>query len=281
MLEELKLTMSDGVELDVRISRTNSPVWLIASHGVGEHYRRHNFLLELFKNDFNIIQYDLRGHGKSSGRKGYVEKFSYFYSDLIEILEYAKTTLKVDKYILFGHSMGALITSGVLKNHLKEDFYPRMVFLSSPPVGTSGPLGYIVDRLPRPVFMFIAKFVYSIEVQGLVDLNYISHDPKVLEDYYLDELNSIKLHTRLLFCLVEASKKIFSTPINPKCKAVVAFGTGDRVVCPKAAKKYFSKKEKDFKVMVFEGAYHEMHNETPEFKDKYITFLKDELLSSL
>lgn len=59
------LKMRDGAELYVQIKESGSPVWIIGTHGVGEHMGRHKYLPEQFGRDFNIFQYDLRGHGSA------------------------------------------------------------------------------------------------------------------------------------------------------------------------------------------------------------------------
>ena len=66
--------MKDGVELHAKIQETGSPIWLIHTHGIGEHLDRHQYLTDLFGKDFNIFQYDLRGHGRSLGPSAYVEE---------------------------------------------------------------------------------------------------------------------------------------------------------------------------------------------------------------
>ena len=52
------LKMKDGTEIFVSIKESGSPVWIIATHGVGEHMERHKYIPELFGHDlifFNMI----------------------------------------------------------------------------------------------------------------------------------------------------------------------------------------------------------------------------------
>ena len=121
----------DGVPLKCLIRETGSSKWLIVTHGLGEHLGRHEFLLKLFSQNFNIAIYDLRGHGRSGGRKGWVGDFQHFWKDLHAVIEYFRKEFSMKNYTLFGHSMGGLITAGYLQNMAQENFYPEKVFLSS------------------------------------------------------------------------------------------------------------------------------------------------------
>ena len=82
------LKMRDGIELSVNIKETGSPVWIIVTHGIGEHMERHKYMTDLFGQDFNVFRYDLRGHGRSTGRRAYVEDFSLYMEDLREIVRF-------------------------------------------------------------------------------------------------------------------------------------------------------------------------------------------------
>ena len=86
--EEKFIKMPDGVELHGQIREVGSQIWLIATHGIGEHLGRHNYLIDLFGHDFNVFQYDLRGHGQSQGKPAYIEDFFQYMEDLQEIINY-------------------------------------------------------------------------------------------------------------------------------------------------------------------------------------------------
>ena len=89
MIHETKnLKMRDGVNIYMQVKEIGSPYWVISIHGVGEHLNRHQYISELLGQDFNILQFDLRGHGKSGGKRAYVDSFKDYYEDLFEILEF-------------------------------------------------------------------------------------------------------------------------------------------------------------------------------------------------
>lgn len=282
MISEHKfIKLRDGIELHSEIKEKGHNVWLIATHGIGEHLGRHHYLQELFNHEFNICQYDLRGHGRSHGERAYVEDFSLFMEDLEEIIEFLKEHYYMKRYVLFGHSMGALITAGYLQNYAKQDFYPERAFLSAPPVGFGGSAGEIVRYTPKELISGILKLPLSIQLGGFVDLDNLSHDSSVRVTYEEDELNCQRLHTKLVLEMVKASKDIFSRPLRSHCPTYCAIGSGDQIVSVSQAKEYFEEVEKAVILKVIEGAYHEMHNEVKRYREPYFSFLKEVMLECL
>lgn len=283
MIQDYKyLKTIDGRELHLEISEKGKKSWLIVTHGIGEHLERHDYIGELFGNHFNILKYDLRGHGRSQGSKrGYVDDFSLFYDDLSEVISFLKNSYKMDEYCLFGHSMGALITAGFMQTKVNKNFYPKAVYLNAPPAGFPGILGEIVNVMPQNVISKLTELPVSLKIGGLVDLRYLSHDPRVREDYVNDEFNVLKPHSKLILELVKASKDVFSKPIRIECPAFCSYGSEDRIVNVGHLENYLNMIDKSFKVQAFDGAYHEIHNEIEKYRLPYFEFLKESLLSIL
>ncbi|MCK5072730.1 MAG: alpha/beta fold hydrolase [Bacteriovoracaceae bacterium] len=280
MGNEKLLKLRDSKELKTRVTTSageNRP-WIIITHGVGEHLSRHDYFLELFGKDYNIFQYDLRGHGQSSGSRGFIKKFRMYMEDLNEVVDYVRQTYKPEKYCLFGHSMGALIVAGYMQKYVQDDFYPSCLFMSAPPVGVPGVLGTLLKVTPVKM---LSQFSWSVKVKGLVDINYLSHDGNVVEEYKQDELNILNLHTKLLLKLIVAARKVFSKPIKPACPAYVVAGTADGIVSFKAIKRYFSIVEKKFHLEAYVGAFHEIHNEIDEYRKPYFNFLSSTIQKEL
>lgn len=266
--------MRDGAELYVQIKETGSPVWIVATHGIGEHMERHKYIPELFGHDFNIFQYDLRGHGRSTGKRAWVQDFSEYMEDLKEIIRFLEEKYRMDRYILFGHSMGALITCAFMQNYVEEARYPERVVVNAPPCGTSGLLGKIVKVVPPTFFNVACEIPYSIPIGGLVDLGNLSHDPRTREDYIKDELNSLKLQSKLVFELMKTAQATFARPIRSKCPSFVTVGGADRIVGTDNVVEYFTTVDKSFNLKVFDGAYHEIHNEIEKYRKSYFDHLK-------
>lgn len=266
----------DGTPLKCLIRETGSNKWLIITHGLGEHLGRHEFFLKLFSQNFNIAIYDVRGHGRSGGRKGWVENFSDFSKDLGCVIDYLKKDFSMQSFYLFGHSMGGLITADFMQNHVKENAYPEKVFLSSPAVGAPGLMGPAFAHAPKFLLEALTKLP-TIPLSGVLNLRKLSHDSRVYENYIKDEFTILKIQTKLYLEIMKASREVFSRPLRIKCPLYVSIGTSDVLVHPGLLITYFTEVEKNAQLKKIEGGYHELHNEVDKYKKPYLNFLRQSL----
>ena len=266
----------DGTNLKAIIRENGCSEWLIVTHGLGEHQERHEHILKLFSQNFNICLYDLRGHGKSGGDRAFVETFQDFVRDLAVVLDYLRVNYSMNKYSLLGHSMGGLITADYLQNAAKADFYPQKVFLSSPAIGAAGFGGHLFAVAPQ-LFYKTLSLLPSMELKGILDLKKLSHDSRVYEAYVKDDLNLLKIHSKLFFELLKTSREVFSRPLRAECPLFCAIGSDDHLVNYQMTVKYFKEQEKGAIVRVFDGAYHELHNEVEKWRKPYLNFLRSAL----
>jgi alpha-beta hydrolase superfamily lysophospholipase len=266
----------DGTIIKCLIRETGSSKWLIVTHGLGEHSGRHEFILKLFSQNFNIAIYDLRGHGKSGGKRAWVDDFSDFSKDLQSVVDFLKRDFSMTSYTLFGHSMGGLITANYLQNMAAKDFYPEKVFLSSPAVAGPGVLGHALTLAPLFLYDGLVKCP-TIPLQGVLDLKKLSHDSRVYESYVKDELNQLKVHSKLFFELLKSGREVFSRPLRAECPLYVSIGTDDALVNAKLIIQFFQHVEKRAQLKIIEGGYHELHNEVEKYRKPYLNFLRQAL----
>lgn len=282
MISEVKqVHTADGEKLHCSIIENGSPVWIVVTHGLGEHGARHNYFQKYFSQYFNICIWDLRGHGLSSGKRAYVENFGDFTNDLDEVISFLKQEYSMERYCLFGHSMGGLITASYMQKKANPQMYPEKVFLSAPPVAGPGPQGKLFSIAPLAFSRGLASLSMSFPLGGMLDIKKLSHDARVYESYVTDELNSLKIHTKLFFNILAEAREVFSKPLRVNCNLYVAIGTADVLVNPHALIDYFTHVEKNAKLFKNEGAYHEMHNEVEKYREPYMKFLKESLMESI
>lgn len=266
----------DGTIINCLIRETGNSKWLIVTHGLGEHLQRHEFILKLFSQNFNIAIYDLRGHGRSGGKRAFVNSFDEYTKDLQSVIDFLKKDFSMTNYTLFGHSMGGLITASYLQNFARKDFYPEKVFLSSPAVAGPGFLGSILTLTPMLVFDGLVKCP-TVPLKGILDLRKLSHDRRVYETYIKDEYNQLKIHSKLFFELLKTARDVFSRPLRAECPLYVSIGSEDALVNAKALMSYFQNIEKNSQLKVIEGGYHELHNEIEKYRKPYLNFLRQSL----
>ncbi len=251
--------------------------WIILSHGVGEYSGRHRGTAEILRKKYNLFLYDLRGHGKSEGRRAYAESFDVFRKDLAAICRFLVEKEKAQEISFFGHSMGGLITADFIQNEYPKNPFPLgKIFLSSPPMGLTGLFGIAADSIPLALWQGLEGVKLSLPLKGLVNLIYLSHDKKVIEDYIKDPLVSLKIHSKLALGLVSSSKRVFSKRLGENLDLSVVVGTGDRIVSPKHIEEYISDVMPEAKLKLVEGGFHELGNEVEEYRSSFLDFLRQE-----
>ncbi len=113
-----------GLYYRVNDFKGNRPT-LVFVHGVygsSSAWERHE---EFFSDRYNILNYDMRGHGKSHVYKKYEDyDIDKFVEDLNDLVDY----LKIKNFILIAHSMGSLIVMDYLLKH--QDKVKSAILLS-------------------------------------------------------------------------------------------------------------------------------------------------------
>jgi acylglycerol lipase len=123
-------TTSDGVSLFRRVYLPNGePIGeLLLGHGIGENSSRYIQAARAFAAaGWRTTTWDLRGHGRSGGPRGYVKEFRRFHLDLAEqVRDLQRTGSRV---VVASHSLGGLIAFGAVAAGLTE---PDFLILSAP-----------------------------------------------------------------------------------------------------------------------------------------------------
>jgi alpha-beta hydrolase superfamily lysophospholipase len=84
-LTETQITAADGTALRVRMLRPETAMRgvVVVTHGHGEHIGRYVHIAEvLCAAGFGVYTWDLRGHGRSGGKRGHSPTFLHYIEDL-------------------------------------------------------------------------------------------------------------------------------------------------------------------------------------------------------
>jgi alpha-beta hydrolase superfamily lysophospholipase len=106
------LASSDGTRLFFRRHAAASPqARVLVIHGFAEHSGRYLELLDALADaGFDALAFDLRGHGRSEGRRAHLRRFEDYLEDTRAA--FAALTAGTDgTALVFGHSMGGLIAT--------------------------------------------------------------------------------------------------------------------------------------------------------------------------
>jgi alpha-beta hydrolase superfamily lysophospholipase len=124
---------------------------VVVTHGYAEHCGRYRELANVIVNTgWAVLSYDVRGHGKSPGERGFIERFAIYLDDLAAVRAAAKQLAPAGPMILLGHSHGSLITLRALCDGNPPDCVAAIV--SSP---------YLALRLAVPGYKKLLARVAS------------------------------------------------------------------------------------------------------------------------
>jgi len=125
---------------------------VLVSHGYQEHCGRYHEVAHVIVNaGWAALTYDVRGHGKSPGERGYIDRFTVYLDDLAEMQAAARQLAGgAAPLVLLGHSHGSLITLRALA----DERPPRATaaIVSSP---------FLALKLPVPGYKLLLAKVAS------------------------------------------------------------------------------------------------------------------------
>ncbi|WP_103019353.1 alpha/beta hydrolase [Salinibacter altiplanensis] len=247
----------DGLSLTTRRWTPGPPpkAHVLLVHGYAEHCGRYDHVAEaLVAQDAAVHAYDQRGHGRSEGKRAYVEHFGQYLADLDAFRLHVAPPDDVPVF-LFGHSMGGLVA---LLYVLNRDPDIRGLVLSAPAIEINPDLAPLLRRVAQGLGRLAPTLPTVRSPQGA-----ISRDPAVVEDARNDPLNYhgrtlARTGAELLRAGAEAQRRLhtLSTPF------LVFHGTADSLASPGGSRRLYERASASDKTLrLYDGLYHEAFNE--------------------
>jgi lysophospholipase len=181
---------------------------LLITHGQGEHSQCYLRLKEAVRPlGLRIAVWDLRGHGQSVGRRGYVREFSDYAADLARVREHVISATRPapgQAFYMLGHSMGGLIQMCyALENpHLPVT---ALVF-SSPLFG----LSVSVPGIKRMAAVALSALFPRVTLGSELPRDLLSADPDVLAEYERDTLRHSRMSPAAFLGAMAAIRRVES-----------------------------------------------------------------------
>ena len=249
---------NDGTELFFRHNGAeNERAGMLIVHGLGEHSGRYAHLVKkMLANGISVFAYDHRGHGQSSGKRGYVKLFLDYINDVDVMIKQFRETLSPRRpFFLLGHSMGGLIVLNYIQ-HASGDI--SGVIVSSPALGTAS--------RPPAAKTFIARLLSIVtpffSFDNELDPHYISHDSKVVADYINDPLVHRRITARWATEFMKTAELTANNAHLVKTPVLMQIAGSDRIVSPQISKAFFENiSTADKTLRYYHGLYHEIYNE--------------------
>ena len=274
-LNETILNAKDGTALFTRTWRPDTvaigTVCLV--HGLGEHCGRYHHVADfLNRSGYTVLAFDLRGHGKSGGKRGDTPAFQSYMDDITVLLDKARRDFPGRPRFLYGHSLG-----GVLVLNYALRLRPRLagIIATSPGLRTT----FEEQHLKLSLVHLLAPLMPGLTLPNGLDVQALSIDPQVILAYQQDDLVHDRASLRLAKESFSAIEWAFEHAAEFSMPLLLIHGTHDRIAYSQGSQLFASQVKSDCTLKLWEGGYHELHNE-PE-RAKVLQFIADWLNNHL
>lgn len=228
---------------------------VVVTHGLGEHARRYEHVAQrLGASGFRVHAYDLRGHGRSTGRRGDAPDYGTLLGDLETVCAEVRQRSRRPLFLL-GHSLGGQITLQYLL------------------AGKGGCRGAVIGspwlRLafaPAAWQLALARLAMQIWPQwpqrtpGGMEL--LSRDLAHLASLAQPELRHNLISSRLFFAVETAGQEVLARAGEIRTPMLLLHGGDDKVTSLEATREFFAAAGATDKTLkVYPEARHETHND--------------------
>jgi alpha-beta hydrolase superfamily lysophospholipase len=234
---------------------------LIICHGQGEHSESYVRVIDALKDDrWTICALDLRGHGRSDGKRGYAENFQVYCDDYYIFLQKVIAELKNSPgpVALLSHSLGGLVQLKTLIDH--PDLPIAAQVCSSPLLGVAVPVPDWKNRAAT----FLNQWTPKVTLWNEITNDMLTRDPDIIREFEQDVLRHNRMSPGVFLGLKDTIEIVQVRASEIKVPTLFQLAEHDRVVSTPDAQKFFENLgSPDKKMLVYgDDARHELYNDT-------------------
>jgi len=252
------ITSADGTQLRIGRSGEGDKDVLIVP-GLAEHLGRYDHVVAaLNEAGWRTTVVELRGHGKSEGKRGHVMQWSEYIEDVK-----AAAAAVGGPLVLLGHSMGGLVALDAAIDGIGVDI--QAMVLSDPNVAVA------VDAPAVKVMgaKVLSRIAPSLSLSNELDVNTISRDRDVVAAYEADPLVYSTITPRWFTEMVKSQGRVVANAPNYQMPLLMMLGEGDVICDWKASAALARNWGGDAKTIQYPELFHEIFNELE--KDQVIS----------
>jgi alpha-beta hydrolase superfamily lysophospholipase len=247
----------DGIELYYQHWWSDPPAHgvMVMVHGLGGHSGLFdNVVAAIATVGYHLYALDLRGNGRSPGRRGYINRWSEFRGDVGAFLDFINQSQpNLPKFIL-GHSVGGAV---VLDYVLHDPIGLQGAIISNPTLGAVGisPFRFAIARLLSQLW---PTFSLSTGVAG----NTGARDAQICAAYAADPLRHATGTARLATEYIATADWIQTHAADLQVPLLMLQGGADRVSLPAGSRRFFDQVTFPDKTWrEYPESYHEIYDD--------------------
>jgi alpha-beta hydrolase superfamily lysophospholipase len=234
----------------------NAKAAIFLIHGYGEYAGRYQHLADdLATHGYSLYAFDLSGHGRSDGERGFINTFDDYVADTDAALKRFDEVRKELPAFHMGHSMGGLVLALYLNVHTLET---NGLIFSSPFLKMAVEVSPLLQKLSG----IIAAILPQLPM-GDVESVAISRDIEEVKKYQDDPLVfHDKVVARTGARMIRATAFAREIVSNIKEPLLIFHGTDDRLAAFEGGEWLYEQAASEDKTFhVYREGYHELFND--------------------
>ncbi|MGA7933820.1 MAG: lysophospholipase [Kovacikia sp.] len=238
---------------------------VVMVHGLGGHSSLFDPAVQhLVPQGYEVYAFDLRGHGRSPGRRGHINRWAEFREDLHAFLQQVQEWRSGCPQFLWGHSLGGTIA---LDYALRFPDGLRGLVITAPALGKIRvspyklALGWLLSGVyPRFSLKLGIREEFCLKV------------PEICAAYFEDPLRHEYGSARLSTEFFTTVDWIHKHTADLKIPLLTLHGSADQVTLPEASRAFFQKLTfPDKEYLEYPGNYHDLFVDV-EYRKVFLDF---------
>jgi len=228
---------------------------VLLNHGLGEHSGRYAHLGEMLAEAGYITSaFDLRGHGKSGGRRGHSPSFEAFMDDIDLFINENNTQFPAIPQFLYGHSLGALF---ILNYAARRSTSFKGLIATGPALRNE------LEQQKGKVALIkiLYKIFPTLSLSTGLDAYQLSRDEAIVEAYINDPLVHDRASLSMAKYSLEAINWVFNHVQDIHAPVLMMQGSLDKICFLDSTRDFAERLPGEVTLKVWDGFYHEIHNE--------------------
>jgi lysophospholipase len=248
--------LAGGVALHVEHFAPASParLVLVTVHGFGAHCGIYRHVAgALLARGIAVTQFDCRGHGRSQGRRGHVDRFDDYHDDLCLIVRRARERTPGVPWALMGHSLGGTIA---LDHVLRQQSQPQADRLVA--VTPWLELKMKVSMPKRAAAEFFSRLNPTLTTGNGIRAEDLSRSPEVVANFFRDPLIHHVATAGWFASVLRTQAALRAMASQLQVPTLLLVAGQDRIVSTEAALAFAQAAASAVEVRRYQELYHEL-----------------------
>lgn len=230
---------------------------LLIAHGFGEHGGCYRHLAAVLgpAAELDVVAPDLRGHGRSPGRRGVVSAYEDLVADVRRVFDWTARARSGLPLFVLGHSNGGQLA---LRLALEQPAGLSGLIVSNP----SLVLATAVPAYKLAIGRLLRKAAPWVTLDASLPADRMTRDPAMQHEHHVDPLRHSRISAPLFFGMVEGGAALAQRTLELTTSALILLGAADPVVDPGATRAVFDRLRcADKTLLIYPKMLHEPLNE--------------------